>query len=82
MTERLENILIFLNNQDYIDIFIYIFIIYFIIFGWKNGSSLIIFYVASLMFSIFISFKYSFSIGIYMSGWLNSNQQISQIFAE
>ena len=81
MKEILENALIFLNNQDYIDIFIYIFIIYLIIYGWRKGSSLIIFYIISFLVSIFLSFKYSFSIGVYISGWLNSNQQISQIFA-
>lgn len=81
MTELLENMLIFLNNQDYLDIFIYIFIFYLIVFGWIKGSSLIIFYIISFLISIFLSFKYSFSIGVYISGWLNSNQQISQIFA-
>ena len=81
MTEILENILIFLNNQDYVDIFVYIFIIYLFIFGWRKGSSLVIFYIFSFLISIFLSFKYSFSIGVYISGWLNSNQQVSQIFA-
>ncbi len=81
MTELLENSLIFLNNQEYIDIFVYIFIFYMIILGWRKGSSLIIFYLISFLVSIFLSFKYSFSIGVYVSGWLNSNQQISQIFA-
>ena len=81
MTQLLENMLIFLNNQDYLDIFIYIFIFYLVIFGWRRGSPLIIFYIISFLVSIFLSFKYSFSIGVYISGWLNSNQQISQIFA-
>ncbi len=81
MKEILENMLIFLNRQDYVDIFIYIFIFYLIIFGWRKGSSLIIFYIFSFLISIFFSFKYSFSIGVYISGWLNSNQQISQIFS-
>ena len=81
MTEILENMLIFLNRQDYVDIFIYIFIVYLIIFGWRKGSSLIIFYIFSFLISIFLSFEYSFSIGVYISGWLNSNQQISQIFS-
>ena len=81
MTELLENTLIFLNNQEYLDIFVYIFIFYMIILGWRKGSSLIIFYIISFLISIFLSFKYSFSIGVYVSGWLNSNQQISQIFA-
>ena len=81
MTEILENMLIFLNRQDYVDIFIYIFIFYLFIFGWRKGSSLIIFYIFSFLISIFLTFKYSFSTGVYISGWLNSNQQISQIFA-
>ena len=81
MTEILENMLVFLNRQDYVDIFIYIFIFYLFIFGWRKGSSLIIFYIFSFLISIFFSFKYSFSIGVYISGWLNSNQQISQIFS-
>ena len=81
MKEILENMLFFLNNQDYLDIFIYIFIVYLIIFGWRKGLSIIIFYISSFIVSIFLSFKYSFSIGVYISGWLNSNQQISQIFA-
>ena len=81
MTELLENTLIFLNNQEYLDIFVYIFIFYMIILGWRKGSSLIIFYIVSFLVSVFLSFKYSFSIGVYVSGWLNSNQQISQIFA-
>jgi len=81
MTEILENMLIFLNTQDYVDIFIYIFIVYLIILGWSKGSALIIFYIVSFLISIFLSFKYSFSTSVYISGWLNSNQQISQIFA-
>ena len=81
MTQILENMLIFLNTQDYVDIFIYIFIVYLIILGWSKGSALIIFYIVSFLISIFLSFKYSFSTSVYISGWLNSNQQISQIFA-
>ena len=81
MIERLQNMLIFLNNQDYLDIFIYIFIIYMLIIGWKRGSLLIAFYIFSFLVAVFLSFKYSFSIGIYISSWLSSNRQISQIFA-
>ena len=81
MTELLENILIFLNNQDYLDILIYIFIVYLIVIGWKKGSLLIVFYIFGLLVSIFLSFKYSFFVGDYIRSWLNSNQQVSQIFA-
>ena len=81
MTELLENILVFLNNQDYLDILIYIFIFYLIVLGWKKGSLLIVFYIVGLLVSIFLSFKYSFLIGDYIGSWLSSNQQVSQIFA-
>ena len=81
MTELLENILVFLNNQDYLDILIYIFIFYLIVLGWKKGSLLIVFYIVGLLVSIFLSFKYSFFIGDYIGSWLSSNQQVSQIFA-
>ena len=43
-----------------------------------------IFYLLPFIFflvSIFLSFKYSFFIGDYIGSWLNSNQQVSQIFA-
>ncbi len=81
MTEMLENILVFLNKQDYLDILIYIFIFYLIVIGWKKGSLLIVFYIVGLLVSIFLSFNYSFFIGNYVGSWLNSNQQVSQIFA-
>ena len=81
MVENLENLLTFLNSLDYLDIFIYIFIVYLIYFGWKKGSVLIIYYLIAFLISIYLSFTYSFSIGEYISGWLNSNQQTSQIFA-
>ena len=81
MTEILENTLIFLNNQDYFDVLIYIFIAYFLFFGWRKGSAPIMFYIFSFLISIFLSFKYSFAIGIYISTWLSSSRQISEVFA-
>ena len=81
MVENIENTLIFLNNLDYLDIFIYIFIIYLLYFGWKKGGVLLIYYLIIFLISIYLSFSYSFEIGIYISSWLNSNQQTSQIFA-
>ena len=80
MVENIENTLIFLNNLDYLDIFIYIFIIYLLYFGWKKGGVLLIYYLFIFLISIYLSFSYSFEIGIYISSWLNSNQQTSQIF--
>jgi len=77
MTEILENILNTLNNQEYVDILLYIFIFYFLYFGWKNGSILIVFYIASLLIAIFSSFRYSDEIGAYISNWLNSGRQLS-----
>ena len=81
MTEILENILNTLNNQEYVDILLYIFIFYFLYFGWKNGSILIVFYIASLLIAIFSSFRYSDEIGAYISNWLNSGRQLSELFA-
>ena len=81
MTEILENILNTLNNQEYVDILLYIFIFYFLYFGWKNGSILIVFYISSLLVAIFLSFRYSDVIGTYISGWLNSGRQLSELFA-
>ena len=81
MTEILENILNTLNNQEYVDILLYIFIFYFLYFGWKNGSILIVFYITSLLVAIFSSFRYSDEIGAYISNWLNSGRQLSELFA-
>ena len=81
MVENIENLLSFLNNLDYLDIFIYIFIIYLIYFGWKRGAVIVIYYLLAFLISIYLSFSYSFSIGKYVSSWLNSSQQTSQIFA-
>jgi len=81
MVDNIENLLTFLNSLDYLDIFIYIFIVYLIYFGWKRGAVFIIYYLIAFLISIYLSFSYSFSIGEYVSGWLNSSQQTSQIFA-
>jgi len=81
MVENIENLLTFLNSLDYLDIFIYLFITYLIYFGWKRGAVLIIYYAIAFLISIYLSFSYSFSIGEYISSWLNSSQQTSQIFA-
>ena len=67
MLENIENLLLFLNNLDYLDIFIYLFIIYLIYFGWKRGSVLVIYYLVTFLISIYLSFTYSFTIGEYIS---------------
>ncbi len=81
MTEILENILNTLNNQEYVDILLYLFIFYFLYFGWKNGSILIVFYISALLVAIFSSFRYSDQVGSYISSWLNSGRQLSELFA-
>jgi uncharacterized protein YkwD len=81
MTEILENILDTLNNQEYVDILLYLFIFYFLYFGWKNGSIMVIFYISSLLVAIFSSFRYSDQVGEYISNWLNSGRQLSELFA-
>ena len=81
MTEILENILNTLNNQEYVDILLYLFIFYFLYFGWKNGSIMVIFYISALLLAIFSSFRYSEQVGTYISNWLNSGRQLSELFA-
>ena len=81
MTEILENILNTLNNQEYVDILLYLFIFYFLYFGWKNGSIMVIFYISALLVAIFSSFRYSDQVGLYISSWLNSGRQLSELFA-
>ena len=80
MTEILENILNTLNSQEYVDILLYLFIFYFIYFGWKNGSIMIVFYISALLLAIFSSFRYSSDVGSYISSWLNSNLELSEVF--
>ena len=80
MSESIENTLIFLSNQEYLDIFIYIFIFYFLVIGWKKGAIFQLFYLFTLLISVALSFRYSVEIGGYISGWLNSSVQLSEVF--
>ena len=80
MTEIIENLLIELSNQQYLDIFLYLFMIYFLILGWKKGAIFQFFYLFALLIAVAISFRYSNQIGSYISSWLNSNLQISEVF--
>jgi uncharacterized protein YkwD len=80
MSEIIENFLIDLSNQQYLDIFIYIFMIFFLYLGWKKGALFQIFYLFSLLIAVSISFRYSDEIGTYISSWLNSNLQLSEVF--
>ena len=80
MSEIIENLLIDLSNQQYLDIFMYFFMLYFIYFGWKKGAVFQIFYLFSLLIAVSLSFRYSDEIGAYISSWLNSNLQLSEVF--
>ena len=81
MVENIENLLLFLNNLDYIDAFIYIFIFYFTYIGWNRGALVMIYYIFIIVLSINLSFRYSFDVGVYIGSWLNSDPQTSQLFA-
>jgi len=80
MVENVENILVLLSQQNYLDITVYVFIVYFLFLGWKRGAIYQIYYLFSLLMAISLSFRYSFDIGLYISNWLNSNLQLSEIF--
>ena len=80
MTEIIENLLIDLSNQQYLDIFMYVFMLYFLYLGWKKGAVFQIFYLFSLLIAVSLSFRYSDEIGAYISSWLNSNLQLSEVF--
>lgn len=80
MSEIIENLLINLSNQQYLDIFLYIFMVYFLILGWKKGAIFQLFYLFTLLIAVALSFRYSYQIGAYISGWLNSNLQLSEVF--
>ena len=80
MSEIIENLLIDLSNQQYLDIFMYVFMLYFLYLGWKKGAVFQIFYLFSLLIAVSLSFRYSDEIGAYISSWLNSNLQLSEVF--
>ncbi len=80
MSEIIENLLIDLSNQQYLDIFLYLFMVYFFILGWKKGAIFQLFYLFTLLIAVALSFRYSYQIGAYISGWLNSNLQLSEVF--
>ena len=80
MSEIIENLLVDLSNQQYLDIFLYLFMVYFLILGWKKGAIFQLFYLFTLLIAVALSFRYSYQIGAYISGWLNSNLQLSEVF--
>ena len=80
MNNAIETLLLSLRNIEYIELFVYIFIVFFVINGWKRGFFLQFFYLMVLLISISLSFRYSDQVGSYISSWFNSNIQLSEIF--
>ena len=80
MNNAIETLLLSLRNIEYIELFVYIFIVFFVIYGWKKGFLLQFFYLMVLLISIALSFRYSDQVGAYISSWFNSNIQLSEIF--
>jgi len=80
MNNAIETLLLSLRNIEYIELFVYIFIVFFVINGWKKGFPLQFFYLMVLLISIALSFRYSDQVGSYISSWFNSNIQLSEIF--
>ena len=80
MNNAIETLLLSLRNIEYIELFVYIFIVFFVINGWKKGFPLQFFYLMVLLISISLSFRYSDQVGSYISSWFNSNIQLSEIF--
>ena len=62
MTEIIENLLIDLSNQQYLDIFLYLFMLYFLILGWKKGAIFQFFYLFTLLIAVALSFRYSYKL--------------------
>ena len=80
MNNAIETLLLSLRNIEYIELFVYIFIVFFVINGWKKGFPLQFFYLMVLLISISLSFRYSDQVGSYISSWFNSNIQLYEIF--
>ena len=80
MNNAIETLLLSLRDIQYIELFVYIFIVFFVINGWKKGFLLQFFYLMVLLISIALSFRYSDQVGSYISSWFNSNIQLSEIF--
>ena len=77
----IENLLIELSNQQYLDIFIYIFMIFFPLFRLEKRCSFSSFLsISRFLIAVSFSFRYSDEIGSYISSWLNSNLQLSEVF--
>jgi len=77
----IENLLILLRNQNYLDILLYFFLFYGVIKGWKKGSFINFYYLSTLVAGLGLSFRYSDYVGSFVQGWLNSEKQVSEIIA-
>ena len=77
----IENLLVLLRNQNYLDILLYFALLFGIIKGWKTGSFINFFYLTTLISGIGLGFRYSDYVGNFVQGWLNSEKQVSEIIA-
>ena len=77
----IEEILVFLRNQNYLDVALYVVFIYALLSGWRKGSFINIYYLLTLALGIGLGFRYSNFLGLLIQTWLNSETQISKIIA-
>lgn len=77
----IENLLILLRNQNYLDVLLYSLLLYGIINGWRRGSFINFFYLITLVLGIGLGYRYSDYVGNFVQGWLNSEKQVSEIIA-
>ena len=77
----IENLLILLRNQNYLDVLLYSLLLYGIINGWKRGSFINFFYLITLVSGIGLGYRYSDYVGKFVQRWLNSEKQVSEIIA-
>lgn len=77
----IEELLIFLRNQNYLDVTLYGTFLYVSIRGWRRGSFVSIYYLVTLVVGIGLGFRYSDFLGLFIQAWLNSESQVSKIIA-
>ncbi len=77
----IEKLLVLLREQNYLDVFLYISIIYVLVKGWKKGFLINFYYCLTLVIGIALSFRYSDFVGNFIQGWLNSKNQVSEVIA-
>ena len=77
----IEELLVFLRNQNYLDVSLYATFLYIVIRGWRRGSFVSIYYLITLVFGIGLGFRYSNFLGSFIQAWLNSESQVSKVIA-